>query len=100
MNFSFKECLNQKKCRARFGLEQQANWCKHCKRKKKCLRYTENESTSVEISSWSDEDDTDDSDDGDVIPMNEQANDSMNFHHYSYLPESTMTNLNDFKREI
>jgi len=68
----FLECLNQKKCRARFGLEQQANWCKHCKRKKKCLRYTENESsTSVEISSWSDEDDTDQSEDCDVIPMNE-----------------------------
>lgn len=25
------ECLNQKKCRARFGLDQQSNWCKHCK---------------------------------------------------------------------
>ncbi|CAF5080575.1 unnamed protein product, partial [Rotaria socialis] len=24
------ECLNQKKCRARFGLDQQSNWCKHC----------------------------------------------------------------------
>ncbi|CAF0991371.1 unnamed protein product [Adineta ricciae] len=72
------ECLNQKKCRARFGLDQQANWCKHCKRKKKCLRYTENESTSsMGVTSWSDEDDTDnndDSDDCDVIPMNEQKN--------------------------
>ncbi|UJR08249.1 hypothetical protein I4U23_012522 [Adineta vaga] len=70
------ECLNQKKCRARFGLDQQANWCKHCKRKKKCLRYTENEtSSSIGVTSWSDEDDTDnndDSDDCDVIPMNEQ----------------------------
>lgn len=80
-NFSFlfhKECLNQKKCRARFGLDQQANWCKHCKRKKKCLRYTENESTSsMGVTSWSDEDDTDnndDSDDCDVMPMNEQKN--------------------------
>ncbi|CAF1256107.1 unnamed protein product [Adineta steineri] len=72
------ECLNQKKCRARFGLDQQANWCKHCKRKKKCLRYTENETTSsVGVTSWSDEDDTDnndDSDDCDVIPMIEQNN--------------------------
>jgi hypothetical protein len=25
------ECVNQKKCRARFGLDQQSNWCKHCK---------------------------------------------------------------------
>jgi hypothetical protein len=27
----YLECLNQKKCRARFGLDQQSNWCKHCK---------------------------------------------------------------------
>jgi hypothetical protein len=70
MIFFIKECLNQKKCRARFGLEQQANWCKHCKRKKKCLRYTENETTSIGVASWSDEDDTDnidDSDDCDII---------------------------------
>ncbi|XP_063728266.1 hybrid signal transduction histidine kinase A-like isoform X2 [Symsagittifera roscoffensis] len=25
-----------KKCRARFGMEQQQAWCKHCRRKKKC----------------------------------------------------------------
>ncbi|CAF1048683.1 unnamed protein product [Rotaria sordida] len=71
------ECLNQKKCRARFGLDQQANWCKHCKRKKKCLRYTENETASIGISSWSEEDDTDnidDSNDCDVIPINEHKN--------------------------
>ncbi|CAF2964911.1 unnamed protein product [Rotaria sp. Silwood2] len=71
------ECLNQKKCRARFGLDQQANWCKHCKRKKKCLRYTENETTSVDVSSWSEEEDTDnidDSNDCDVIPINEHNN--------------------------
>ncbi|CAF0867620.1 unnamed protein product [Didymodactylos carnosus] len=35
------DCVNQKKCRARFGLEQQGQWCKHCKRKKKCTRFTE-----------------------------------------------------------
>ncbi|CAF0840494.1 unnamed protein product, partial [Didymodactylos carnosus] len=35
------ECVNQKKCRARFGLDQQGQWCKHCKRKKKCIRFTE-----------------------------------------------------------
>ncbi|CAG2158843.1 unnamed protein product [Oppiella nova] len=28
-----------KKCRARFGLDQQNNWCKPCRRKKKCIRY-------------------------------------------------------------
>ncbi|KAF1743488.1 hypothetical protein MXB_2681 [Myxobolus squamalis] len=30
-----------KKCRARYGVDQQEKWCKHCKRKKKCLRYIE-----------------------------------------------------------
>ncbi|KAL3313808.1 hypothetical protein Ciccas_007585 [Cichlidogyrus casuarinus] len=28
-----------KKCRARFGLEQQNRWCKPCRRKKKCIRW-------------------------------------------------------------
>ncbi|XP_058980889.1 protein pangolin, isoforms A/H/I/S-like [Musca domestica] len=32
---------NMKKCRARFGLDQQNQWCKPCKRKKKCIRYME-----------------------------------------------------------
>jgi transcription factor 7-like 2 len=31
-----------KKCRARFGLDQQSNWCKPCRRKKKCIRYLDN----------------------------------------------------------
>jgi len=111
-----QECLNQKKCRARFGLEQQANWCKHCKRKKKCLRYTENETTSIGVASWTDEDDIDDSNDCDIIPMIEpnhkqismdsdeenksrllkyQQN-SSSFHHYPFLPPI----LNEFKPEI
>lgn len=30
-----------KKCRARFGLNQTDKWCKHCKRKKKCLWFRE-----------------------------------------------------------
>ncbi|VUZ52081.1 unnamed protein product [Hymenolepis diminuta] len=30
---------NPKKCRARFGLEQQTRWCKPCRRKKKCVRF-------------------------------------------------------------
>jgi len=29
---------NIKKCRARYGLEQQNLWCKPCRRKKKCIR--------------------------------------------------------------
>ncbi|XP_019725110.1 transcription factor 7 isoform X2 [Hippocampus comes] len=28
-----------KKCRARFGLKQQIDWCGPCRRKKKCVRY-------------------------------------------------------------
>ncbi|XP_047661543.1 transcription factor 7 isoform X8 [Tachysurus fulvidraco] len=28
-----------KKCRARFGLNQQMDWCDPCRRKKKCIRY-------------------------------------------------------------
>lgn len=30
-----------KKCRARYGLDKQSNWCKPCRRKKKCIRYRE-----------------------------------------------------------
>uniref|UniRef100_A0A0K0DZ57 dTCF n=1 Tax=Strongyloides stercoralis TaxID=6248 RepID=A0A0K0DZ57_STRER len=30
-----------KKCRARFGIQNQESWCKHCKRKKRCLWYRE-----------------------------------------------------------
>uniref|UniRef100_V5GV07 dTCF n=1 Tax=Ixodes ricinus TaxID=34613 RepID=V5GV07_IXORI len=30
---------NPKKCRARYGLDQQSSWCKPCRRKKKCIRY-------------------------------------------------------------
>ncbi|XP_076226561.1 protein pangolin, isoforms A/H/I/S isoform X2 [Nomia melanderi] len=30
---------NMKKCRARYGLDQQSQWCKPCRRKKKCIRY-------------------------------------------------------------
>ena len=37
------DCLNQKKCRARFGLEGQSQWCKHCRRKKKCTRFLEDD---------------------------------------------------------
>uniref|UniRef100_A0A2H1W6C6 SFRICE_006994 n=1 Tax=Spodoptera frugiperda TaxID=7108 RepID=A0A2H1W6C6_SPOFR len=32
---------NLKKCRARYGLDQQSQWCKPCRRKKKCVRYME-----------------------------------------------------------
>jgi len=30
---------NPKKCRARYGLDRQEQWCKPCRRKKKCIRF-------------------------------------------------------------
>ncbi|XP_066951794.1 protein pangolin, isoforms A/H/I/S isoform X8 [Macrobrachium rosenbergii] len=57
---------NMKKCRARYGLEQQSQWCKPCRRKKKCIRYMEGEegedmapgsADSVDASQDSDDDD-------------------------------------------
>lgn len=35
---------NMKKCRARYGLDQQSQWCKPCRRKKKCIRYMQSDS--------------------------------------------------------
>ncbi|KAH8402556.1 hypothetical protein KR009_010645, partial [Drosophila setifemur] len=62
---------NMKKCRARFGLDQQNQWCKPCRRKKKCIRYMEaiNGNGSIEDGSGIDDpgsqisDDDDDDDD-------------------------------------
>ncbi|XP_072302141.1 transcription factor 7 isoform X1 [Eucyclogobius newberryi] len=34
-----------KKCRARFGLNQQTDWCGPCRRKKKCIRYLQRRDT-------------------------------------------------------
>uniref|UniRef100_A0A8C3RUT0 Transcription factor 7 like 2 n=1 Tax=Chelydra serpentina TaxID=8475 RepID=A0A8C3RUT0_CHESE len=36
-----------KKCRARFGLDQQNNWCGPCRRKKKCVRYIQGEGSCI-----------------------------------------------------
>ncbi|XP_078499925.1 transcription factor 7-like 2 isoform X13 [Lissotriton helveticus] len=36
-----------KKCRARFGLDQQNNWCGPCRRKKKCIRYIQGEGSCI-----------------------------------------------------
>jgi hypothetical protein len=38
------ENLESKKCRARFGVNNQEQWCKHCKRKKRCLLVRDSES--------------------------------------------------------
>ena len=40
---SIIDCLAQKKCRARYGLEGLSQWCKHCRRKKKCTRFLEDD---------------------------------------------------------
>lgn len=34
---------NSRKCRARYGLDQQQMWCGPCRRKKKCVRYSEDD---------------------------------------------------------
>ncbi|KAI5623319.1 transcription factor 7-like 2 [Silurus asotus] len=36
-----------KKCRALFGLDQLSLWCKPCRRKKKCIRYIQGEGSCV-----------------------------------------------------
>ncbi|KRX87354.1 Protein pangolin, isoforms A/H/I/S [Trichinella pseudospiralis] len=42
------ESAELKKCRARFGLDQQSLWCKHCKRKKKCLWFKDSDLDCVD----------------------------------------------------
>jgi transcription factor 7-like 2 len=41
--YYYLDCLNPKKCRARYGLEGVSQWCKHCRRKKKCTRFREDD---------------------------------------------------------
>ncbi|XP_022217566.2 protein pangolin isoform X2 [Drosophila obscura] len=74
---------NMKKCRARFGLDQQNQWCKPCRRKKKCIRYMEamNGTGAIEDGSGigsqlSDDDDDDDDDDqlGDSCGSGDESN--------------------------
>jgi hypothetical protein len=38
---------NSRKCRARFGLDQQQMWCGPCRRKKKCVRCSEGDGDSA-----------------------------------------------------
>lgn len=42
------EGSNPKKCRARFGLDQQSSWCKPCRRKKKCIRYVDGSDNALD----------------------------------------------------
>ncbi|CAF3948277.1 unnamed protein product [Rotaria magnacalcarata] len=44
------DCLNLKKCRARYGLEGLSQWCKHCRRKKKCTKFLEDDSSNPKTS--------------------------------------------------
>jgi len=49
LGFPFSpECPNEKKCRARYGMEQQNRWCKPCRRKKKCIRYKQSHHSDSE----------------------------------------------------
>lgn len=57
-----KECSNPKKCRARFGLDQQSQWCKPCRRKKKCIRFM----TGDPNADTRDSDDNSDDEEGNV----------------------------------
>ncbi|KAJ8022907.1 Transcription factor 7-like 2 [Holothuria leucospilota] len=47
-----------KKCRARFGVDQQDFWCKPCRRKKKCIRFITDEN-DLRNSGDEEEDDSD-----------------------------------------
>ncbi|XP_034670635.1 protein pangolin isoform X1 [Drosophila subobscura] len=77
---------NMKKCRARFGLDQQNQWCKPCRRKKKCIRYMEaiNGTSAIEDGSGIDDlgsqlsDDEDDDDDEDQLVGSCGSNDESN----------------------
>ncbi|WAQ96319.1 LOW QUALITY PROTEIN: T7L1B-like protein [Mya arenaria] len=49
------ECTRDaKKCRARYGMDQQKNWCKPCRRKKKCIRVFSDDGTDAEEDQYSD----------------------------------------------
>ncbi|KAK2172741.1 hypothetical protein NP493_934g00004 [Ridgeia piscesae] len=61
-----QDCANAKKCRARFGLDQQNQWCKPCRRKKKCIRFLEDGGI---VSNPEDDDDDDDDDDGNATSI-------------------------------
>nr|XP_054773578.1 transcription factor 7-like 2 [Lytechinus pictus] len=56
-----------KKCRARFGVDQQDFWCKPCRRKKKCIRYISSDENDHGKDDDMDDDDMDD-DQSDTSP--------------------------------
>ncbi|KAH8265189.1 hypothetical protein KR026_001187, partial [Drosophila bipectinata] len=70
---------NMKKCRARFGLDQQNQWCKPCRRKKKCVRYMEAMNGNGPMEDGSGHEDhgsqlsDDDDDDDDDNPLGESC---------------------------
>ncbi|CAF2566090.1 unnamed protein product [Rotaria sp. Silwood2] len=107
------ECLNLKKCRARYGLEGLNQWCKHCRRKKKCTKFLEDDlsnhrtlgnlssngnpsSVSSQATVQSDEDSTYDFDSNDILSRQidsiEDEHDDSNEEnkHQFHLPSSTL----------
>uniref|UniRef100_T2M4F7 Transcription factor 7-like 2 n=1 Tax=Hydra vulgaris TaxID=6087 RepID=T2M4F7_HYDVU len=62
------EEMNPKKCRARYGLDRQEQWCKPCRRKKKCIRFiigADGEATEVPEKDQRDSDSDDNQDKSD-----------------------------------
>jgi len=65
------EEMNPKKCRARYGLDRQEQWCKPCRRKKKCIRFiigADGEAKEVPENEQVDNDEEDESDDNENEP--------------------------------
>ncbi|XP_028405937.1 protein pangolin, isoforms A/H/I/S-like isoform X2 [Dendronephthya gigantea] len=48
------EANNPKKCRARYGLDRQQEWCKPCRRKKKCIRFVAGNPNPQDVSEGED----------------------------------------------
>ena len=96
---NYLDCLNPKKCRARYGLEGLSQWCKHCRRKKKCTKFLEDGNTlsNQYPSSVSSSADNEDSMSDDILSR--QINSIEDEHEDSneenkqqfYLPSSTLT---------
>ncbi|CAF3229896.1 unnamed protein product [Rotaria sp. Silwood2] len=101
------------KCRARYGLEGLNQWCKHCRRKKKCTKFLEDDlsnhrtlgnlssngnpsSVSSQATVQSDEDSTYDFDSNDILSRQidsiEDEHDDSNEEnkHQFHLPSSTL----------
>ncbi len=64
----FHYYLDPKKCRARYGLEGLNQWCKHCRRKKKCTKFFDDDTTNHRtLSNTASSPDTIQSDNDDIL---------------------------------